>query len=353
MFPAFVLCLGLALFGMPLGAFAASVGDVVITEVMYDLPDGDDTHEWVELFNAAGSAVDLADWRFNDGSNHIVNAPPKNGGQGSLVVPAGGFAVLADDASVFLSDHPGFSGTVIDTVMSLNNTADTLTLFDESGAAIDAVSYQKEWGGNGNGKTLEKSGSWRESLADGGTPGASNSAPAPPAVSSVEPPPPPPPASPPPAPQPVPAPAPPAVSFVEPPPPAPVPAPAPAPAPSPTPEPTPLPPPAIHVPEPVPSPVPEPTPPAVAVQQQQEVQPAPAPIPAPAVKKQTVTPPPAPQPAPALFATSSAALSVRGFPWGAYLAVLSLVVAVFFFLQYAQTRRNALQEQEQEDDYDE
>ena len=171
------LCLGI-FFYMPFFVFGAIPGDIIINEVAYDLKGADDTHEWVEIYNGSAQDIDITGWRFSDGSNHLLNAPPKNGGQWSLVVRAGGYAVFADDAVVFSSDHPGFSGTVIDTVMSLKNTEATLTLSDTNGVSIENVSYRKDFGGVGNGMTLERVGAtvnWKESAHEGGTPGAQNS----------------------------------------------------------------------------------------------------------------------------------------------------------------------------------
>src|SRR3972149_5852800 len=158
----------------PVFVFGAA-GDIVFTEIAYDLKGADDGREWVEIYNASAGGVDITGWKFNDGDNHLLNVPPKNGGQGAMIIPAGGYVVLAGDASVFLSEHPGFFGTIIDTVMSLNNTAGTLTLSDKDGVAIDSASYQKERGANGNGLTLEKIGLiWKESAVEGGTPGSTN-----------------------------------------------------------------------------------------------------------------------------------------------------------------------------------
>jgi len=116
---------------------ALAVGPVIINEIMYDLQGTDTDHEWVEIKNISDQAVDLKDWRFYDGSNHLLNEPPQNGGQGSLIIAPGGYAVLADKADVFLADHPGFGGIVIDTVMSLNNTEETVQLIDQSGNSIE------------------------------------------------------------------------------------------------------------------------------------------------------------------------------------------------------------------------
>lgn len=136
---------------------------VIITEVMYDVSTAigaDDTREWVEIANTGSSAVDLTGWKFNDGANHTLNVPPANGGTGSLVLSAGGVAILADDATTFLQSlYPSFLGTVIDTTMSLNNTGATLALIDASGAVVgNSVPYAKTLGAAGDGTTLQWNG---------------------------------------------------------------------------------------------------------------------------------------------------------------------------------------------------
>lgn len=159
--------------------FVSAAGSVVINEIAYDLKGADDGKEWIEIYNASNQDVDATGWVLNDGTNHDLNVPPKNGGQGALTIKSGEYVILADNAVTFLADHSGFSGTVIDTVMSLGNTGATLTLIDKNKNTVDAVLYQKEWGANGNGMTLErtdpKESVWKESKQEGGTPGAQNS----------------------------------------------------------------------------------------------------------------------------------------------------------------------------------
>lgn len=149
---------------------------VVINEIMYAPAKGG--LEWIELFNNGSSDVDLSspDLRFNDGSNHLLSVS-KNGGRGSLILPPGGYAILADDASLLLSYLPDYSGTIADTVMSLNNTSDTLKIINtKSGEELTSMSYSKTMGASGNGKTLEwDDAALKESLVDGGTPGRANS----------------------------------------------------------------------------------------------------------------------------------------------------------------------------------
>lgn len=133
---------------------------IIINEVMYDLSGSDDNHEWVEIKNISVGDIDLTGWKFNDGSNHNLNLPPKNGGQGSSVIPSGGYAILADRADVFLSDYPGFSGIVIDTVMSLNNATEILKIIDADGQTVEQISYDNSLGANGDGYSLERTGDY-------------------------------------------------------------------------------------------------------------------------------------------------------------------------------------------------
>jgi len=130
---------------------------IVINEIMYDIEGSDDGREWIEIWNNGNEDVDLTGWKFNDGSSHNLNEPPKNGGQGSLIIGAGSFAILSGDAELFRSEHPSFNGTVIDTVMSLGNTTDTLSLINE--AEVDSATYNKEMGANGDGNSLQLVGS--------------------------------------------------------------------------------------------------------------------------------------------------------------------------------------------------
>ncbi len=167
--------------------------DLAITEIMYN-PEGADTggkvseetfysHEWIEIYNNSSQVINLTDWRFNDGTNHILNPPPEKNGQGSIAIQPGEYAILANDAITFLTDYLEFSGTVIDTVMGLNNTSDTLSLINPGGNILDAVTYENSWGGNENEKSLEKidingnneASNWGESQVIRGTPGIINS----------------------------------------------------------------------------------------------------------------------------------------------------------------------------------
>ena len=148
---------------------------VKINEIMYNLPGLDRNREWIELFNGAPEAINITGWTFfeySTNSYHLFTL-----GQGSMVIPAGGYVIAAVDATTFLNEHPACNCTVIESGFWLSNTGDSITLKDASSVIVDEVSYHNSWGASGNGKTLELNltGGWEESLVDGGTPCNPNS----------------------------------------------------------------------------------------------------------------------------------------------------------------------------------
>ena len=155
---------------------------VVINEIMYDLKIvADDKHEWVEIYNNSSDSIDLTGWKFNDGdtaTNHALNPPSdaEHGSRGSIILSAGGYLLLADNAGILIADLPNYQGTIIDTIVKLSNTSATLKLLNSEGQEMALAFYSKEMGAAGSGKTLEWDGAtFKESLSDGGTPGLPNS----------------------------------------------------------------------------------------------------------------------------------------------------------------------------------
>ncbi|MEK7180159.1 MAG: lamin tail domain-containing protein [Patescibacteria group bacterium] len=160
------------IFFVPVTFFTTVSAAVVIDEIMYDLDGSDTDREWVEILNDGNGAIDLTGFKFDDGatSKHGLNAPPKNGGQGSLVIPGGSYAIFADNAAVFLSEHPGYTGTVIDTLVDLANTSDTVSLIDSNDNVLETVTYDSTWGAKDDGNSLQKiNGLWKSALPTPGT----------------------------------------------------------------------------------------------------------------------------------------------------------------------------------------
>ncbi len=158
---------------------AASVPEIVISEIMYN-PQGSDTgSEWLEIANISTSTPYVIDgqWRFNDGSNHLLTVR-----QGGDTLAPGQLAVLTSNSDLFLQNHQGYQGILVNAAMSLNNTADVLALSIDAGHTLFATTtYQADGGSSDNGYSLERinlsSDNWQSSYILGGTPGQINSQP--------------------------------------------------------------------------------------------------------------------------------------------------------------------------------
>ncbi len=174
-----ILILGAVVFLSFRLAWAQPAQRVAINEIMYN-PKGDDTDtEWLEIKNLTDAPFDLGGCRFNDGSGHLLYAPPKNGGQGSLVIPPNGFTILANNAAVFRSLYPGVTVAVIDSSFSLKNSPNKISLLGSLGEELSIVYYDPTSGGNGDGFSLERQEAngqivWHKSQDLGGTPGREN-----------------------------------------------------------------------------------------------------------------------------------------------------------------------------------
>ncbi len=143
-----------------------SAAAIQISEIMCN-PSGSDTgHEWIELYNNESAAVNMTGWKFFEGgTNHgitIVN--------GSGILDAGTYAIIADNPSLFLGDYPLFSGMLFDSSFSLSNTGEYLALKDSNSTIVENISYVDA---AAEGKTLQMvSGNFCEGTP---TPGLANS----------------------------------------------------------------------------------------------------------------------------------------------------------------------------------
>lgn len=154
------------------GAKPVFASSVVINEIMYDLEGSDSHREWIELLNT-GTDVDLTNWRFEEsGTQHALILK-----QGNAVVSNERYAMIVDDYTQFLQDHPGFSGTVFDSSFSLSNTGENLKLRDAAnGNIIDEVNYTSALGAAGDGNSLQRKsdGNWIAAFPTLGSQNANN-----------------------------------------------------------------------------------------------------------------------------------------------------------------------------------
>lgn len=139
-------------FSFILGALVSSIilagrveGSILITEILADPPTGlegdanqdgvrsSSADEFVELFNAGPDGIDLTGWRIDDAD------------QARHLFPAGTWLDPDRYLVVFGAGAPAIPGVPAQTSstgsLSLNNTADVVSLFSASGLLIDTVTY--------------------------------------------------------------------------------------------------------------------------------------------------------------------------------------------------------------------
>jgi hypothetical protein len=110
-------------------------GIVVFTELMIDPSATPDTSgEWIELYNPTPHAIDLRAWILrDDGADlHAISAMEP------VVVPAGGFAVLARSGNPAL--NCGISGAYQYSSFALDDTGDQVVL-EVAGCEVDRLNY--------------------------------------------------------------------------------------------------------------------------------------------------------------------------------------------------------------------
>ncbi len=196
-------------------AFAPSAlgQNIVINEIMFHPLSHNPRDEYVEIFNAGPTNVNLTGWKFTKGINYAF---PSN-----TVLNASGYLVVAGHRQFFTNKYPAVANYVGEFIVvrvtnvvgfnytnyenSLSNTRDSLKLEDALGNTIDSLSFADEgdWAirqrgllslgyqgwtwlnpADGFGKSLElinpnmpnDSGqNWSASVTANGTPGAANS----------------------------------------------------------------------------------------------------------------------------------------------------------------------------------
>jgi Lamin Tail Domain len=141
---------------------------IIFTEIMYDLDGGDDGREWVEIYNNSNHSIEInSDWRFFDGSNHLLTIV-----QGDQTLDSGEMMVITDNADNFLIDHPEFTGSLVDSVVKLNNTGEEIKLSLDNGETwVAQFEYTSDLGANGDGYSLEYLNNvWQPSVDINGNP---------------------------------------------------------------------------------------------------------------------------------------------------------------------------------------
>jgi len=95
---------------------------ILINELLYNPPSGDQADEFIELLNTGPDPVPLEGWRFTDGVEFEFPS--------TAIIPAGGFAVATPDRTRFLATHPGADPTLVwgNYLASLDNGGERVAL---------------------------------------------------------------------------------------------------------------------------------------------------------------------------------------------------------------------------------
>ncbi len=148
---------------------------VVMNEIMFE--PAREQPEWIEIYNPQSFSVPLPEWLIEDESGgkgaitQTIFIPPQRYRVLTASKELGGIFNLPDTAIILLNKMP-----------ALNNSGDAIVLRDFSGAVIDSIAYESEWGETG--KSIEKIWHERANLQRnwlpsrglrGATPGAFNS----------------------------------------------------------------------------------------------------------------------------------------------------------------------------------
>ena len=123
-----------------------SAGNVILTEVFYDADGSDDGKEWVELYNAGGSSVDLSGYSLGAGGGDYTNTVVQLSG----TIDPGETFVVGGSTSDSTNGNPTYDQTVnfSPDLQNSGSVADGVALFDvpatsvtTSTVPVDAVVY--------------------------------------------------------------------------------------------------------------------------------------------------------------------------------------------------------------------
>ena len=179
-------------------SYAALLSNLRITEIMYQpaAPSGSSDYEYIELHNIGSTTLDLNGVRFTNGLEHTF-------GPGTTIAP-GGYLVVVNDRSSFLSRYPGLQGVMAAGGFngSLDNTGETiaLTLPAPWDVHILRFRFENNWfpTASGGGHSIvvaspattpaqdwQRQSTWRASAAVNGSPGVADGGTQPPPVGST------------------------------------------------------------------------------------------------------------------------------------------------------------------------
>ncbi len=129
-------------------------GLVCINEINYNSSDNFNPEDWVELFNAGQTAIDISSWQFKDEEDDHVFVIDDD-----TILGAGEYLVICNDSDQFEECFSEVTNYVGDMDFGLSGSGELIRLFDADGNLIDSVEYDDggDWPSepDGGGPTLE------------------------------------------------------------------------------------------------------------------------------------------------------------------------------------------------------
>ncbi|MBN1575973.1 MAG: lamin tail domain-containing protein [Chitinispirillaceae bacterium] len=124
--------------GIDLSAVWLPALSLRITEIFPKASAG--TPEWFEISNTSAMPVSLRNWRFGNGEDTAALT------ETGFRLEPGAYAVVTKDAAAFSTAFPGVRGVIAPPVWhTLDNTRDTLMLFDATGVPRETICYDARW----------------------------------------------------------------------------------------------------------------------------------------------------------------------------------------------------------------
>lgn len=169
----------IALILISIAAFPLSkASGVTISEMMYNPAGGDESLEYVELYNEDIVPFEIGGWRFSDGIEYVFPA--------GTMMPPRSHLLVCNDVSVARAAY-GVSNVFGPYSGRLNNAGERVSLANPYGAVVQTVRYSDRYpwpaAADGTGHSLslrdvylpvDEYASWTNSSVIGGTPGQAN-----------------------------------------------------------------------------------------------------------------------------------------------------------------------------------
>ncbi len=123
---------------------------IVINEINYKSDKNHDSGDWVELYNYGSTDIDLSGWKLKDDSISKGYTIPAN-----TTLQPGTYLVICEDKAAFTKLYNTQAPVLGDFPFGLSKSEDSVKLYNNQGALVDQVHYDKTWpDAKGNGKTL-------------------------------------------------------------------------------------------------------------------------------------------------------------------------------------------------------